>query len=367
MIHNPRAAGRHGVREIGLSALVVAAALTTFCLADWALLRALPLLRLSFAPSIGLALSASILVRLLLLGSLAAMLLVARWQGHRRAAPALTRPALLLFLALNLGFSLVQVDAYAVEPLLVETTELSLAFDDLDGSAPPVRIVQISDTHIERSSFREATVIREVKTLQPDLVLLSGDYLNLSYLSDPTAAADFQRFITQIEAPYGIYAVRGTVESAASMARLLEGTDVVWLEQEAVTLDVRGQSLTLVGVGNDYTDLDAERLAETLAGLSRERFTLLLYHTPDLIHEAAELGVDLYLGGHTHGGQIRLPFYGAIVTFSRYGRQYASGLFQEGGTTMYISRGLGFEGGDLPRVRFLCRPEIVAIELAGKR
>jgi predicted MPP superfamily phosphohydrolase len=76
--------------------------------------------------------------------------------------------------------------------------------------------------------------------------------------------------------------------------------------------------------------------------------------------------VDLYLAGHTHDGQIRLPLYGALVTSSVYGRRYASGLFREGDTTMYVSRGIGFEGGGLPRARFLCRPEVVSVDLVGK-
>ncbi len=69
--------------------------------------------------------------------------------------------------------------------------------------------------------------------------------------------------------------------------------------------------------------------------------------------------------GHAHGGQLRLPFLGPLVTGSMYGRRYASGLFEEGGTKMYISRELGFEGGGMPRARFLCRPEIASIELRG--
>ena len=76
--------------------------------------------------------------------------------------------------------------------------------------------------------------------------------------------------------------------------------------------------------------------------------------------------MDLYLAGHTHGGQIRLPLYGPMATGSRYGRRYAAGLFQEKDTTLYVSRGLGFEGGGMPRARFLCRPEAVNIELTGR-
>lgn len=340
-----------------------------FCLADWALLWMLPRLRLSFSPEIGLPLIASILTRLLMFCGLSVVILLSYWRKRHPSAEVQIRPALILFLIVNLGFSLAQIDAYVVEPLLVETTELSLTSGDLDPSAPPVRIVHLTDTHIERSSFREASVIRQVNSLEPDIIVLTGDLLNLSYLSDPTSAAHFRQFVTQLEAPYGIYAVRGSVEPRPeSMARLLAGTSVVWLEQEAIMVDVRGQSVTLVGVACSHRQqLDTERLAQTMDGIPAGAFTILLYHSPDLIHEAVGHQVDLYLGGHTHGGQLRLPIYGAIATASRYGKQYVSGLFEEGGTTMYISRGLGFEGGSMPRARFLCRPEIVSIDLKGEK
>jgi hypothetical protein len=343
-------------------------ALLLFCLADWALLWALPRLRLSFASRIMPPLVASVTVRLLFFWGLLGAALLARWRGRRRGVEVQPRSAVILFLAINLGFSAVQVHAYVVEPLLVETTELSLVFDDLDPAAPPVRVVHITDIHIERSSFREAIVIREVNALQPDIIVLTGDYLNLSNLSDPTSGAHFRRFVGQLQAPYGIYAARGSVEpTLESMAWLVEGTDVVWLEQEAVTVNVRGQPVTLVGVACSHKQaLDAARLTRAMDGLPADAFTLLLFHSPDLIREAVKHQVDLYLGGHTHGGQLRLPFYGAIITNSIYSRRYASGLFEESGTTMVISRGLGFEGGGMPRARFLCRPEIVSIQLRGQ-
>ena len=339
-----------------------------FCLADWLLLLALPHLQLSFARGIALPLAASLMVRSLVLAGLSGALILARWRRQSRSGTGRTRSAAVLFLVVNVGFSLAQIDAYVLEPLLVETTELSPAFRDLDPAAPPVRVVHLTDMHIERSSFREADTIRQVNALQPDLVVLTGDYLNVSYLHDPVAAADFRQFVGQLQAPYGIYAVRGSVEAApAAMAQLLQGTKVVWLEQEAVTLDVRGQRVTLVGVACSHRhERDTARLAQAMEGIPASEFTLLLYHSPDLIFEAAGHGVDLYLAGHTHGGQLRVPFLGALVTFSRYGRRYASGLFQEGDTTLYVSRGLGFEGGGMPRARFLCRPEIVSLELYGR-
>jgi len=366
--------GRHReARTLTVEGLPLALAFLLFCLADWALLWALPHLRLSFSSEIVPPLLASVTVRLLVFWGLEGAVLLARWRGRRRGVAVQTRSAAVLFLVVNLGFSGVQVDAYVVEPLAVETTELSLAFADLDPAAPPVRVVHISDPHIERSSFREASVVRKVNALQPDIIVLTGDYLNLSRLSDATSAAHFRQFVAQLKAPYGIHAVRGSVEpTPESMAWLVEGTDVVWLEQEAVTVNVRGQPVTLVGVACSHKlELDAARLAQAMAdadvgSVRADAFTLLLYHSPDLIREAARHHVDLYLGGHTHGGQLCLSFYGAIVTSSIYGKRYASGLFEEDGTTMYISRGMGFEGGGMPRARFLCRPEIVSLELTGR-
>jgi predicted MPP superfamily phosphohydrolase len=354
---------RREVRPLTVEGLPAALAFLLFCLTDWALLRALPHLQLSFSVEIMPPLTASVGIRLLVFWGLLGASLLAHWRGRRRGVKVKARSAAILFLVANLGLSAVQLDAYVVEPLLVETTELSLAFDDLDPTAPPVHVVHLTDTHIERSSYREATVIEKVNTLQPDIVVLTGDYLNLSRLSDPTSAAHFRQFVARLEAPYGVYAVRGSVEpTLESMAWLVEGTGVVWLEQEAMTVNVRGQRVTLVGVACSHRqELDA-----AMAGIPADAFTLLAYHSPDLIREAADHRVDLYLGGHTHGGQLRLPFYGAIVTGSMYGKQYTSGLFEEDGTTMYISRGIGFEGGGMPRARFLCQPEIVSIELAGK-
>jgi len=359
---------RREARALVTEGLWLALIFLLFCLADWALLWALPHLKLSFSPVFA-PLIASVSVRLLIFWGMLGAAMLARWRGRRRGVEVQTRlVAVTLFLIANLVFSGVQIDAYVVEPLLVETTELSLAFDDLNPTAPPVRVVHITDVHIERSSFREAKVVQKVNALQPDIIVLTGDYLNLSYLSDPTSAAHFRQFVAQLEASYGVYAVRGSVEpTLESMAWLVEGTNVVWLEQEAVTVDVRGQPLTLVGVACSHQqELDTARLAQTMDGIPADAFTLLLYHSPDLVFEAAEHQVDLYLGGHTHGGQLCLPFYGAISTGSMYGKRYVSGLFEEGKTTMYISRGLGFEGGGTPRARFLCRPEIVNVELRGQ-
>jgi predicted MPP superfamily phosphohydrolase len=94
--------------------------------------------------------------------------------------------------------------------------------------------------------------------------------------------------------------------------------------------------------------------------IQEDSLNILLYHSPDLIYELTqEHEVDLMLSGHTHGGQVRLPLWGAIFTGSLYGRRLQKGLYQIYDTLLYISRGIGLEGLGAPRVRFLCSPEII--------
>jgi predicted MPP superfamily phosphohydrolase len=135
-------------------------------------------------------------------------------------------------------------------------------------------------------------------------------------------------------------------------------------------LEIAGRQVALAGVAVHRNlavgrDRAAERraLSELVRTMPNDRLTILLHHTPDLIPEAAAAGFDLYLCGHTHGGQVRLPIYGALTTFSLYGKRYEMGTYVEGGTTVFVSRGIGLEGWVLPRVRLLCPPEIVLVEV----
>lgn len=364
---------QHEARTLMRHSLILTLAFLAFCVSDWALLQTLPYLRVSFPTNFQWSMLFSTLVRTLMLWGILLLVMLPAPRGRAQSAAGRPRKRLAptplaMFLIAGLAVSALEVDAYIIEPLAVQTTHLTLAFDDLEADAPPVRIVHLTDIHIERLGPREAAVVRQVNALKPDLILITGDLINLSYLLEPTAIAHFREFIAQLQAPYGIYAVRGSVEPTPEyMAPLVEGTGVVWLEQEAVTIDVRGQRVTLVGVACSHDPvLDSARFAAAMEGLPPDAFTILLFHSPDLIREAADQGVDLYLAGHTHGGQVRIPLYGAFFTSSAYGQRYASGLFQEGGTTMYVSRGIGMEGEFVPRVRLFCRPEVVAIDLVGK-
>jgi predicted MPP superfamily phosphohydrolase len=322
-------------------------------LLDALLLTLLPALGLSFG-QIGLPVFVFTFTRLALVLPPLAILLLAR-KPPPKAIFVLTG-------ALQVMLVLLAFYGLYIEPFRLGVTELSFSSPAFLADRP-LRILQISDLHVERITRRERDVLEAVKKLQPDMIVLTGDYVNLDYENDPTSLQDTHSLLSQLSATYGVYAVIGTTDTPALMANIFNGLDIHVLEDEMQVVNFPGGGLTLLGVTNT-SDLDRDRheLESLMAGLSPEAYTVLLYHTPDLIETASATGVNLYLAGHTHGGQIRLPFYGAIVTFSKYGKKYEMGEYTVGATTLYVSRGIGMEG-FAPRIRFLCPPELVAVEL----
>jgi predicted MPP superfamily phosphohydrolase len=250
----------------------------------------------------------------------------------------------------------------------LKVTHLSSSSSNLSNPGRPLRIVHLSDLHVERLTQREQALPAIVAGLSPDLIVLTGDFLSTTYNTDPRALADLEILLAQLHAPGGIYAVWGTeeVDSPTLLGPLLRDLGITLLHDEATELVLQGHSLWIMGI---YPSRDPEAEGRTLHSLlcaaPQGAFTLLLYHLPDLMPQAAALGVDLFLAGHTHGGQWRLPGFGALLTSSRYWKRYESGSYREGNTLLYVSRGLGMEGFGAPRARFFCPPEIVALTVSG--
>ena len=107
---------------------------------------------------------------------------------------------------------------------------------------------------------------------------------------------------------------------------------------------------------------DASKLPQILEAIPPQDFTVFLSHVPGEIYQVARHKADLYCAGHTHGGQVALPFYGALITLSRFGKRFEAGLYRVEETRRYVNRGVGMEGGRAPRVRFVARPELTVID-----
>ena len=343
----------------------VAVGLLAFVLADWQLLAALPRRGVSFGPVqtplLGLA-----LVRCLVF--LAAAFLAPAWSSRPGIVPAWTWPALAVALAVQLLGSAFVAYGMLVEPFRLRVTHLEIASPRLANPGTPLRIVHLSDLHVERTTRRERDLPALVAGLKPDLIAVTGDYLNASYTDDPRALADLQALLAQLRAPGGVYGCLGTLEVDLPdlMRPALAGAGVVLLEDWATEVLIGRRRLWLAGVRCTRDPAaDGARLGDLLVGAPPGALKVVLYHMPDLLPEAAALGVDLVLSGHTHGGQWRLPGFGALLTNSRYGKRYEAGHYRQGETHLVVSRGLGMEGFGMPRARFFCPPEIVLITLSA--
>lgn len=331
---------------------------TFICAAlDAAMLVALPRLGLSYG-TIDFPLAGLNSVRLAVLAS--CLLIFSFFKSRQKLAHEVTVTGI----AIQIILLALAVDGLYIEPFRLTVTQVrqeAPAF--LPGH--PLRIVQLSDLHMERITIRERAMIEKVNELQPDIIVLTGDYINQEYLYDPVTLEEARTVLTQLSAPYGVYAVSGTTDLPGIMTGLFNGLDNIHvLDNEVAPVMLPGGTLYLVGVTNHRTlETDQQALTDLLAESPADGYFVLLYRTPDLIETAGANHVSLYFAGHTHGGQIRLPFYGAIVTLSIFHKQFEMGKYQVGPTTLYVSRGLGMEGLGLPRIRFLCPPEIVVMDL----
>jgi predicted MPP superfamily phosphohydrolase len=268
----------------------------------------------------------------------------------------ISRRRFLLGGGLTLG-GLVLGDAVYREPRAFQVEEVSLPL----AKVPPgreLRIVHISDLHIRNLHGYYKEVANAIASLSPELILLTGDYLERN-----RSIRNVQKFLKMLKAPQGIFAVQGNWEYWArvegeNLRRHFAGVGVTLLLN-------RRHDLTLQGVPVSILGLDYPSPTDNLLLLQRRadpsRLNLLLSHVPAFAHESLNDRVDLILCGHTHGGQVRLPFVPPFY-LPRFSGRFIGGLYQvgESGIPLYVTRGVGTS---LLPVRFLCRPEITLFRL----
>jgi predicted MPP superfamily phosphohydrolase len=272
-----------------------------------------------------------------------------------------------LFLFVQLSITAAYLQGLILEPQRLQFTELMTFTDNLPRGTAPLRILHISDLHIERLSSREEQVLTLAEQSHPDLIVISGDYVNLSYNRDPQTLRQVGQFLSRLKAPHGVYATLGSppVDLRETVVPIFDELNIPLLRQDwqKVTLDDERELLVLGLDCTHHLPTDRARLAQLVHDAPAHLPRLFLYHSPELMPEAVFHGVDLYLCGHTHGGQVRLPLIGPLLTSSQLGRRFVMGLYKLGKTSLYVSRGIGMEGLSAPRVRFFCPPEITLIHL----
>jgi predicted MPP superfamily phosphohydrolase len=264
------------------------------------------------------------------------------------------KPALLVhFLAIT-GV-LCFLYAFFVEPYWIQVNIIPLRTEKLAHAS--FRLVHISDLHCDAKPRNEEKLIQLVNSARPDIIVFTGDALDLNTAS---ALPLFKKTMAGLEANIAKFAVRGNVDIwYMPDLDFFGGTGFQLLDEKSVRVQKDGQEIFVSG-------LTCERPSayrRLLENVPENRFSIFLYHHSDLVEDLENLNVDLYLCGHTHGGQIQLPFYGALVTLSKFGKKYEAGRYTVNNATLYVNRGIGLEGGLAPRVRFLARPEITVFDI----
>lgn len=245
------------------------------------------------------------------------------------------------------------IHAFVIEPQWLEITRWRLTSDKLYR---PVRIAVLADLQTDSLGPYEHEVLRRLLAEQPDLILLAGDYFQAEPHQYTRLYAQLNQWLRQLRfsAPLGVYAVRGNMEED-DWTEAFAGMPVRTVERTE-SFDLGPIRLTCLSMADSFA-------GQTIA-LPREenRFHIMLGHSPDFA--LAEQGADLLIAGHTHGGQVRLPLIGPLATNTRLPRRLATGLNSlPGGGWLMVSRGVGLERGEAPRLRFLCRPELVILDL----
>jgi predicted MPP superfamily phosphohydrolase len=242
-----------------------------------------------------------------------------------------------------------------------------IAINNLPAAFQNFRIVQISDIHYEEYAEPSfvARVIGQVNALAPDLVVLTGDYVSFGPLGRSFALGAMERCAEQLShvACARRYAVMGNHDSvlgAPTIRPILAAVDIPLLVNEHVPIERGGERLWLSGIHDPVTHVPN---LETAIPERPDGPVLLMSHGPDyadevLVHPRGRL-VDLMISGHTHGGQVRIPFV-PPVHLPEGGRKYIEGLFRFGRMQLYVNRGIGTTG--LP-LRLNCPPEITLMTL----
>ena len=254
--------------------------------------------------------------------------------------------------------------------LNLEITRQPIRLARLPKAFAGFRIAQLSDIHIGPFMPEEQIrrYVRIANDLKPDLIALTGDFVTW----DPSTQRAVVSALTELRAPFGIFGCLGNHEAWShtedSITRMFQEAGIPILRQARVTVATKGESFNLIGVDFEtrrHMGPGSERFVRTyLEGaeglVAPGKVNILMSHNPDTFDRAAELGIDLSLAGHTHGGQVALEFVSPEIAPSRLVTPYVSGWFEKPGGQLYVNRGIGTIG--VP-IRIGAPPEITVYEL----
>lgn len=246
-----------------------------------------------------------------------------------------------------------------------EVTHRTLRFPDLPPGLDGLKVLHISDVHagIHMEHDRMAELVAQANALRPDLILQTGDMIDISRNYIP----EYVRAFRDLQAPFGVVTVLGNHDRYTGEAAVIRGVKdagQVFVRNGVHVMEIRGARVALLGIDDPHSwtadDPQPYDIATALkaAPPAGEAFRILLAHRPGAFDGAIPHGIPLTLAGHIHGGQLYLPLLGWSP--GRLITKYVMGHFQRGASQLYVSRGIGTVG--VP-IRVFTPPEIALFEL----
>lgn len=284
----------------------------------------------------------------------------AAWTA--RSAPRRRLASAWLFAACLLAT--IRVYATHIEPWDLQVREVTIATPKITR---PFTVLHISDIQSAGIGDYEASVFARIRALHPDLILHTGDLLQ------PTGGRTLKSegpklagLFATLTPPLGMYAVEGESDTTLVKIppRFLGG--LPFLNSEAVDLHAEGIHIRLLGLtlhdSRRHHGPSTSPVEKWLAAGPPDAVTIVMGHRPEYIPALLDRPIDLCLAGHTHGGQVRLPFYGALTTACSAPREWSRGYREEGKTRINVSAGIGASHNKgLPSIRINCPPEMTLI------
>lgn len=265
-----------------------------------------------------------------------------------------------------MGVAAIAADATLIEPNRPRLVRKEIRLRRWPSRLNGFTIALLSDFHYDPyfSVHPIRSSVEMVSRLRPDLVALTGDFVSASWLgAGVRGAADAEpcaELLAKLRAPHGVWAVLGNHDASAGADRVTDALNAVTiptLSNQSVAIERDGARFWLGGV--DDVLHGSPDLEGTLQGIPSEEAVVLMVHEPDYADYVAGYPVDLQLSGHTHGGQVRIPFLPPLY-LPPLAEKYISGLFEIRDLTLYTTPGIGTV--DLP-VRWNCPPEVTLITL----
>lgn len=250
------------------------------------------------------------------------------------------------------------------EPMMMPVREYALRLP-AGAAVSGLRVAVLADLHIgspQHGLARLEEIVARTRALDPDLVLMAGDYLYHGPLSRDLGPQDLVPALSRLQARLGVYAVLGNHDNAerpGTVRRALEAAGIRVLDNESAKLHLgQGSALWIAGISDAWTSFVDIR--GTLAGIPDGATVIALTHHPDIFPDLPAGRVSLGVAGHMHDGQVRIPVYGPPYVPSKYGTRYLHGHIVENGGHFFVSAGLGMS--ILP-LRFMAPPEIALLTL----